>query len=259
MAALQVGGAGARILACRSFDEVFEAVMSGRVELGIVPVENTLAGAVQRPMDLLTTHDVRAVAETKVSIRLCLAAPPGTRLESITAAASHPVALQQCLRFFDRHPAIEPRAAYDTAGSVRDLMRGGVDYQAAIGSELAAELYGADILLRDLEDDPENHTRFLAIEVAGEHADPVRPKTSIAFTLPHVPGSLHGAIGCFAAEGVDLARLESRPIPGRPWEYRFFADLRGSDSAAHDRALEVLAAMCPDVRLIGRYEEEPEG
>lgn len=257
VAAIQVAGPDARIVACRSFDEVFDAVTSGRVELGIVPVENTLAGAVQRPMDLLTAYDLRAVAETRVPIRLCLVAPPGTLLASVTVAASHPVALQQCLRFFDDHPAIEPRAVYDTAGSIRDLMRGGVDYQAAIGSALAAELYGADILVRDLEDDPENFTRFLALERTTEQADPVRPKTSLAFTLPHVPGSLHRAIGCFSEEDVDLTRLESRPIPGRPWEYRFFADVRGRDSAAHDRALEVLRTVCPDVKLIGRYEEEP--
>ncbi|MEX2466751.1 MAG: hypothetical protein WD995_07555, partial [Gemmatimonadota bacterium] len=113
---------------------------------------------------------------------------------------------------------------------------------------------------RDLEDDPANYTRFLAITLRGEAEhptpDPVRPKTSLAFTLPHVPGSLHRAIGCFVAEGVDLVRLESRPIPGRPWEYRFFADVRGSDGPAHDRAVAALRACSPDVTFVGRYEEE---
>ncbi|MDZ7780578.1 MAG: prephenate dehydratase [Gemmatimonadota bacterium] len=258
-AAIQIVGPSVRIVACRTFEDVFRAVASGDADVGIVPVENTLAGAVQRPMDLLASRDVLAVAETRVPIRLCLATPPETRLEDIETVASHPVALEQCLRFFDAHPAIQPHAVYDTAGSIRDLMAGGADYQAAIGSELAAELYGARILQRALEDDPANYTRFLAVTQDGEVMDPDRPKTSLAFTVPHVPGSLHRALGCFAEEAVDLARLESRPIPGHPWEYRFFADLRGSNGAAHDRAIAALEAVSGNVRIIGRYEEVPEG
>lgn len=257
VAAIQIAGPSARIVACRTFEEIFEAVTDGRADVAIVPVENTLAGAVQRPMDLLVSHDVRAVAETRVPIRLCLAAPSGTSLTDVAKVASHPVALQQCLRFFRDHPGIEPQAVYDTAGSIRDLMSGTVGYGAAIGSELAAELYGATILRRNLEDDPENYTRFLAVTTRTEAPAPVQPKTSLAFTMPHVPGALHRAVGCFAVEGVDLTRLESRPIPGRPWEYRFFADLRGADNAAHDRALAMLRSMSPEVTFLGRYEEEP--
>ncbi len=255
-AAIQTFGADVEIVACRSFDDLFDAVSSGSADAGIVPVENTLAGAVQRPMDLLVSRSVHAVAETRVPIRLCLTAAPGARLADIEVAASHPVALQQCLRFFEAHPHIRPQAVYDTAGSIRDLMGGGADYQAAIGSSLAAELYGAEILVRDLEDDPANYTRFLAVSLTPASTGAPRPKTSLAFTLRHVPGALHEALGCFADADVDLARLESRPIPGRPWEYRFYADLRGADTTAQDHALEALAALAGELRIIGRYPEE---
>lgn len=268
-AARQVLGEEVGVLPCRTFEELFDAVTTGRAEVGMVPVENTLAGAVQRPMDLLVSRPVRAVAETRVPIRLCLVAPPGTTLEGVRVAASHPVALQQCLRFFRDHPGIRSRAVYDTAGSVRDLMAGDhggeAEYQAAIASALAAELYGAEILLRGLEDDDANFTRFLAV-VREEEGEGVAetwsrpgavPKTSLAFTLPHTPGALHTALGCFAAAGVDLSRLESRPIPGHPWEYRFYADMRGADVPAQDRALEALVRVAGEVRVVGRYAEEP--
>lgn len=255
-AAIRLAGPAVEIHACRSFDDVFDAVTSGRVEMAVVPVENTLAGAVQRPVDLLTTRDVHAVAETKVPIRLCLVAAPGTKLGDVRKAASHPVALAQCLRFFRAHPDIEPTAVYDTAGSIRDLMTGGAVYQAAIGSSLAAELYGAEVLASDLEDEPENYTRFVAIRRAGPISDVPRPKTMLAFTLANVPGALHTALGYFVAEGLDLERLESRPIPGRPWVYRFLADVRGGDSSAHDRAIEALRRSSPDVRLLGRFTED---
>jgi len=255
-AAIRFAGPSVDILACRSFDDVFDAVTSGTVDLGVVPIENTLAGAVQRPIDLLTTRDVHAVAETKVPIRLCLVAAPGTTLPQVRKAASHPVALAQCLRFFRAHPDIEPTAVYDTAGSIRDLMTGRVEYQAAIGSALAADLYGGIVLQPALEDDPENYTRFVAIRPAGVIPPTPRPKTLIAFTLPNVPGALHGALGCFVAEELDLVRLESRPIPGRPWAYRFLADIRGGDAASHDRALDALRRTSPEVRLLGRFSED---
>ncbi len=255
-AAIQLAGPSVEIHACRSFDDVFDAVTSGQVGMGVVPVENTLAGAVQRPIDLLTTRDVHAVAETKVPIRLCLVAAPGTTLSQVRNAASHPVALAQCLRFFRAHPEIEPTAVYDTAGSIRDLMMGGVEYQAAIGSALAADLYGAVVLQSSLEDEPENYTRFVAIRPAGPILAVPRPKTLIAFTAPNVPGALHRALGCFVDEDLDLVRLESRPIPGSPWAYRFLADVRGRDAASHDRALTALREWSPDVRILGRFSEE---
>ena len=258
----RIYGAAVRIVPCETFEELFAAVSAGRADRGVVPVENTLAGAVQRPMDLLLTGGLHAIAETRVPVRLCLAARPGVRLEHVRKAASHPVALDQCHRFFATHPWIARTTAYDTAGSIKNLMEGSADYDAGIGSELAADLYGAEVLVRGLEDDHRNHTRFLVLAREGampEAGALARPKTSIAFTLAHRPGALHHALGCVAVEAVDLSRLESRPIPGRPWEYRFYADLRGAPAAAQDRALTALRAACGEVHVIGRYEEEPAG
>jgi prephenate dehydratase len=246
---------GATILPCRSFDDLFEAVTDGRAELGMVPVENTLAGSVQRAMDLLVQHRLHAVAEARIPIRLCLAVRPGTILADVTAAASHPVALQQCHGFFRAHPRIASVAAYDTAGSVKDLMAGVADWNAAIGSALAAELYGARILLEDLEDDRHNFTRFLAVSRTPGSPPEVGAKTSIAFSLPHTPGSLFRALECLSKRGVDLSRIESRPIPGHPWEYRFYVDLRGVDLTTQRSALAELAASGTDVRVLGSYPE----
>lgn len=256
-AARRVFGSEVEVLAKRSFEELFEAVASGEAGHGMVPVENTLAGSVQRNLDLLVQHTLHAIAETRVPIRLCLVAEPGRKLDTVRSAASHPVALQQCHRFFASHPAIEARVAYDTAGSVKDLLEGGADYDAAIGSALAAELYGGEVLLEGLEDDPGNFTRFFAVarEAVRPHED--GSKTSIAFTLAHEPGSLHHALGAVAERTVDLTRLESRPIPGRPWEYRFYADLRGAPLSVQDECVAAIGEVAGELRVLGQYPEEP--
>jgi prephenate dehydratase len=266
-AARRLFGAEVELVACPTFEALFAAVEDGTAGRGMVPVENTLAGAVQRPMDLLLTADVRAVAETRVPIRLCLASTPGRSLEQVSSAASHPVALQQCHGFFEAHPWIAREVSYDTAGSIKDLMEGRASYDAGIGSELAAELYAATVLARGIEDDAENHTRFLAIARMQEAIAQIRDgvaasaddalKTSVAFTVPHVPGALHRALGCFAERAVDLSRVESRPVRGRPWEYRFYADLRGAPPELQDEALEALRTLGCAVHVIGRYVEEP--
>jgi prephenate dehydratase len=166
------------------------------------------------------------------------------------------VALQQCHGFFRSHGAITPTAAYDTAGSVKDLMEGQAPWDAAIGSRLAADIYGGQILMDGLQDDPHNYTRFLAIARRRADAPSVGAKTSLAFTVQHRPGSLYRAMGCFARRGVDLTRLESRPIPGRPWEYRFYADLRGVPLAEQMACVDELATLAGEVRVLGSYAEE---
>jgi prephenate dehydratase len=244
-----------RVRACRTFEDLFTAVTSGDADLGVVPVENTLAGAVQRAMDLLVEHTLHAVGETRVPIRLCLTARPGVALADLRAVASHPVALQQCHRFFAAHPHLEPVAAYDTAGSVKELMEGKVAWNGAVGSALAARLYGAHVLAESIEDDEQNYTRFLAVSRVAAPPPEQSAKTSLAFTLGNTPGSLHEALGCFARHAVDLSRIESRPIAGRPWEYRFYVDARGAPAEAQERAVEELRGLVGDVRVLGCYGE----
>jgi prephenate dehydratase len=221
----------------------------------MVPVENTLAGSVQGNLDRILRDSLHVVAETTVRIRLSLVAPPGTTLDDLRKAASHPVALQQCQAFFTAHPRVEPVAVYDTAGSVRDLMAGRGAYDAAIASSFAARLYGADTLMEEIEDDKENFTRFFAVsrDPAGIPSGPA--KTSFAFVVAHSPGSLHQALEVFARRGVDLTKLESRPIPGRPWEYRFFADVRGQLTGEVGDCLHDLGGLASDLHILGCYPE----
>src|SRR5881396_2009832 len=217
-AALQAFGPQIRLVPRPSFEDLFRTVEAGEAARGVVPIENSLAGSVHENYDLLGAHALHVVGEAQVRVRHCLIARPGTALAAIHRVASHPVALAQCRRFFAAHPDIAPVPAYDTAGSVRDLMAGRVAADAAIASSLAAELYGAVILEQDLEDHAENYTRFLM--VARDPAPPeLARKTSLVFTLPNVPGSLHRALGVFAGSGLDLTKIESRPLAGRPWEY----------------------------------------
>lgn len=259
----QLFGPDFELIPTRSFDDLFEAVVSGSAENAMVPVENTLAGSVQGNLDRILDHGMQIVAETRVRIRLCLVAPPGRELSEIATAASHPVALQQCQGFFRSHPEVAPVAVYDTAGSIRDLMAGEASYDAAIGSALAATIYDASVVLDEIEDHRENYTRFFAVsrEVGDQVPSPPmeNPKTSLAFVVPHEPGSLHRALGIFAQKGIDLTKLESRPMPGRPWEYRFYADVRGNPATQLGPCLDELSASGAEVTVLGCYSEWPEG
>jgi len=253
------------LVPCLDFTELFDAVETGRADVACVPVENALAGAVTDTLDLLVRREVQAVAEAYVRVEMCLAVRPGTARADLRAVASHPVALRQCRRVLTALDGVEEIVARDTAGSIRDLMQGLANgdpapWNGAIGPALAAGLYGAELLERGIEDHPRNFTRFLMVVAGGagaRAADPApgKPKASLAFTLPHRPGSLHAAIGLFAEADLDLTRLESRPIPGRPWEYRFFTDVRGATGEGWSETLAGLRALASEVRVIGVYPE----
>lgn len=257
-AAMRAMGGDVEVVECRTFEDLFAAVDSGGAQRGVVPVENSLAGSIPRNMDLLLEHELHVVAEVRVRIRLCLATRPGCRLREVSSAASHPVALEQCRGFFARNPTVESVPAFDTAGCIKDLMSGDASYDAAIGSELAASLYGAEILERDLEDDCENYTRFLVVARVPTTPPESGAKTSLVFRVRHEPGSLYTALGLLAQHGVDLTRLESRPIPGRPWEYRFYADLRGATPGDQSAAIEALGVVADEIHVFGQYREEPQ-
>jgi prephenate dehydratase len=251
-AALAVYGPDVRLVPRHSFEDLFRAVTAGDADRGIVPIENSLAGSVHENYDLLRTSALHVVAETEIRIRHCLIVRPGTAPDAVRRVASHPVALAQCRRFFAERPAVAPVPAYDTAGSVRDLIAGRLEADAAIGSALAARLYGGAVLLEGIEDHPENYTRFLVVArepgaLAGTS------KTSLVFLLPNVPGSLHRAMGVFAARGLDLTKIESRPLLGRPWEYVFYLDVLGDPRGAVAEALAELAGLARELRVLGAY------
>jgi arogenate/prephenate dehydratase len=236
-----------------TFDEVFDAVHEGAVNLGVVPIENSIGGSIHRNYDLLVERELSIVGEVQVPVVHNLLALPGVALGEVRRVLSHPQALAQCAGFLRSLDGVEAIATYDTAGSakmVRDEQRRDT---AAIASERAGTLFGLDALRSGVQDFDDNITRFLVIghkPIRNTVAD----KTSIVFTLPNEPGSLFKALSVFALRGIDLTKLESRPIPGRPWEYRFYVDLGVARDEVHcGRALAHLSEFAPMLRTLGTY------
>ncbi|HEX4006070.1 MAG TPA: prephenate dehydratase domain-containing protein [Acidobacteriaceae bacterium] len=244
----------ATILACALSAEVFAAVMDGTADAAVIPIENSLAGSVLEHYDLLLANDVGVESEWLLRIRHNLIGVPGATVERVRQAYSHPVALAQCRRFFMEHTAIEAAPFYDTAGSVKQMMELRDAGIAAIASTQAATHYGGEILRAGIEDNVENYTRFFLIRKRAEvQAEPRPDKVSLAFSVENRAGSLVDALQVFAGMGTNMTRLESRPVPGRPWEYVFYADYQLADAAVADRALEMLPQHCSMVRELGRY------
>jgi len=255
-AARAFAGDDAALLPCETFSDAFGALAAGLVARAVLPIENTLAGAVRDVAAGLAAHAVEIEAESRMRISHALVAAPGATLEGLRRVRSHPVALQQCERFLREHPAIVPEADFDTAGAVRRVVRDGRPDVAAIASERAAALHGGAVLLRELEDDPANFTRFLLLARRGEASprDPGARKTSVWFRTAHRPGALWRCLGEFASRGLDLTRIESHPVRGVPFEYEFLADVVASagDSPLED-GIAALESHCTAVRRLGTY------
>jgi prephenate dehydratase len=236
--------------------DVFTALSSGSVDAAVIPIENSLAGSVLEHFDLLLMHDVRVERETSLRIRHNLIANRGTAIDDIDRVLSHPVALAQCRRFLAAHPKMQSFPSYDTAGSVKHLVEQKDRGSAAIASEAAAHYYGATILQANIEDNPENYTRFFEVRRTRDSVqDPHANKISLAFSLENRPGSLVAALSALSAMGTNLTKIESRPVHGKPWEYIFYVDcqIQSADEGSH--ALSVLASHCSMVKELGRYQE----
>ena len=254
-AARKLLGAAVESVPFRSFEDVFAAVMDGRVRCALLPIENSLAGSVVRNYELLAEEHLSIRGEVYLRISHHLVACPGVRLEDITHVYSHPVALAQCQRFIAEHK-LEAVAAYDTAGAVKDLMSSGSRDAGAIAGKWAAELYGGEIVASEIEDHHENYTRFLLLSKPEESivANGGALKTSLFFRTPNRPGALFRALAAFALRDVNMSKIESRPIVGRPWEYSFYVDISGDTNDPNiARAIEHLREMCEIVRVLGCY------
>lgn len=239
-------------LPCEAFDVVFDSVNAGQCDAGLIPIENSLAGSIHQNYDLLLRNQLHIVGEYLLRVRHCLIAIPGVNKEDIKKAISHPQALGQCAGYL-RSQGIKAEQAYDTAGSVKLLKESGARDTAAIASRRAAELYGMHILEEGIEDNPENYTRFLAIRNAAIIPEG-EAKTSIVFTLKNEPGSLFKAMSVFALRDIDLTKIESRPLQGKPWEYLFYIDFIGATHAEKiKRALDHLNEYALTLRVLGSY------
>ena len=273
LASKQLLGPRTKTFPCESFEDVFEAVAKGKVERGILPIENSLAGSIHQNYDLLLARDLHIVGETHLKVEHVLMCHPSTSLRALTQVRSHPQALAQCSRFFAETRRIKPVVYFDTAGAAESLVAEKPAGIGAIASAYAAELYGLKVLKRNLQNQPNNFTRFLAVAKS-----PLKPakaskgatsrssatasrssgnarKTSIVF-MPsrNQVGVLFNILGVFALRGIDLLKIESRPNPLSPFEYWFYVDFAGgAGDTPVDQALEQLGAMASELKLLGSY------
>ncbi len=260
-AARRLLGRRVEVLPCLRFEDVFRNLSEKKAQAAVVPIENTLAGSVHENYDHLLRFELPIVAETSVRIVHNLIAPPGVPFRKLRRVFSHPVALNQCLNFFAKNPRIEKIPFYDTAGSVKMIMEEGLRDAGGIASALAAENYGAAILKRSIEDDRRNFTRFFLLrrpEFARRFPvkanSRTRWKTSLVFTTRNVPGALFRSLSAFALRDLNLAKIESRPLRGKPWEYLFYLDFLGHvDDPVSRKALGHLEEVADFWRVLGCY------
>jgi prephenate dehydratase len=257
----KLAGERAEVLPCQRFEQVFQSLDKKKADGAVIPIENTLAGSVHENYDHLLHFNFNIVAETSVRIVHNLIAHPGVRFGNIRRVYSHPVALNQCLYFFTKNPRVEKVPFYDTAGSVKMVMEQGLKDAGAIASALAAGIYGGKILRRSIEDDRRNFTRFFLLRRprdARRFRAPVDAgrgfKTSLVFATRNIPGSLFRALSAFALRDLNLAKIESRPLRGKPWEYLFYLDFEGHvDEERCQNALGHLGELADFIRVLGCY------
>lgn len=283
-AAVQLLGEKITTVPRATFDAAFAAIAEGAADALLAPVENTLAGSVVRVYDLLLESELGIVAETILPIEHQLIGVPGATLAGLRSVSSHPVALAQCEKFFLAHPDLKRVPTEDTAGSVREMMARGDKSFAGIASRRASSIYGGAILAENIHDNPENFTRFvllipvqredapqepntaralspaltalmgeLMVRRAGRAKSPAPLKVSLALRLAHKPGALLAALEPFSRHGVNLQKIESRPIHGRPFEYQFYLDVEANSHQPLDAALKEVNAATTFLRVLGLY------
>jgi prephenate dehydratase len=267
-AARKLLGPDIELVPCERFEDVFRSLKEGHATGAVIPIENTLHGSVYENYDHLQNFELPIVAETSVRIVHNLIAGKETKFASIRRVFSHQVALNQCLHFFAQNPQIERVPFYDTAGSVKMIIEEKLEDAGAIASTVAAEIYGARILRKSMEDDRQNFTRFFLLrrpewlrkQRRGKAISPqsaggdAQWKTSLVFSTRNLPGALFRALAVFALRDLSLTKIESRPMRGKPWEYLFYLDFLGrADSPPASNALSHLQELADDLRVLGCY------
>ncbi|MFC2010180.1 prephenate dehydratase [Chloroflexota bacterium] len=239
---------------CESVDDVFKTVEQGETPFGIIAIENSLEGSISRSYDLLLDSNLMVCGETELKVVHCLIVNPGTRLDAIKKVYSHPQALGQCHTYL-RHLNCELVPTYDTAGSVKMIKEKRINDGAAIASNRAAEIYDMQVIAREIEDNPNNFTRFFIL--ANQDAPPSgNDKTSIVFSVQHRAGALYEFLNTLASNKINLTKIESRPTRQKPWEYNFYLDFEGhhEDKNAKE-ALEELGKTAVFIKVLGSYRK----
>lgn len=238
-----------------TFADLIRQVENGESDLGIMAIENTLAGSLMQNYDLLQTADLRITAEVYLRVRLNLLALPGTRIDDLRRVYSHPVALMQCREFFKTWPRIEVLEDTDTALSARDVKDLGDPTRGAVASAVAADLYGLEVLAPGIETNKLNHTRFLILERGRDHLSDKGDKVSLSFATSHESGSLYKVLMVLAAYQVNLTKIQSAPIVGRPFQYRFHVDFLLEGHVSLEQALDAIHPICQELRVLGVYPQ----
>ncbi len=244
---------------CETFNEMFNLLKSDASMLGILAIENTIAGSLLQNHELLRQSNMTIVGEYKKYISHSIAALPGQSIDDIAEVNSHPMALRQCEQYLQLHPKMKMVETYDTAGSAKMIAENNLVGHAAICGRYAAELYGLDVLEDDIQTNKRNFTRFLVV------TDPCNAtefknskavdKASIAFTLPHSQGSLSAVLVIFSFYGMNLTKIQSLPIIGREWEYRFYVNLTFNDYTRYRQSIDAVRPLISDFKILGEYAE----
>lgn len=232
--------------------EVFAALENKKVDAAIIPIENTLAGSVVVHYDLFLKYNFFIHQEFQLRIVHNLITTAGVQLSKIRRIFSHPIALEQCRKFLSKLPDAQAIPFYDTAGSVKHVVQEELRDAAAIASELAAAEYQGVILKKGIEDNKQNFTRFFLVSLK-KKLNPKANKTTLAFSLKNEPGALCHALNVFASRNIDLSKIESRPVPGEPWQYVFFVDVLSGPDKVLDKALRELKKIAGFVKVLGSY------
>lgn len=247
-------------IACETFPSMFK-ILEGHPRLfGIMAIENTIAGALLQNHELLRKSDFKIVGEHKMRITHSIAALPGESAESIDAVLSHPMALMQCDRYLEQHPRMKPVEWFDTAGAARDISSRSLKGKAAICPLLAARLYGLDVIESGIETNKRNFTRFLVLAHESKYRSLHLPeelinKASIVFILPHTQGALSKILAILSFYDLNLTKIQSMPIMGREWEYRFYVDLTFDDLQRYHQAIDAILPLTTEFKTLGEYPE----
>lgn len=244
---------------CDSFETLFERVGKKRAELGVIPIENSLVGSIHKNYDLLLEHNLKVIGEVQIRVSHALIAPPGVSFKKISKVYSHPMALEQCRKFFEKNKTIAPISYYDTAGAVKMIAESGLANSAAIASPYAAQIYKMKLLKQAIEDEKHNYTRFLLLS-----RTPItfkgKAKTSIVFSLKNEPGALFKALSVFALRSIDLTKIESRPSRQKAWQYYFYVDFEGAiKDKLVNHALDHLTEITHFIKILGSYPYRVDG